>query len=99
VPLTTIGIYDFRAGHEAEGHRLLETQARFVRDHSRVQSLFVGAALDTPRRYLFVATYADGRQARAAEEAYRRQAAAGGAWHRLHQICAGPPTHHRLLHD
>ena len=97
--ITTVGIYDFRPGAEPEGQKLLDEYVRFVSDRARLKSIFVGAALDTPHRYMVVTTYADPREAKETEAAFQRQALAGGVLGRLQHLLAGPATINRLLHD
>jgi hypothetical protein len=99
VTITAIGVYDFRPETEHEGQRLLNEYVRFVRSRSRPRTVFVGAALDTPRRYIVVATYGDPRDAKDTEDAFWRQAAAGGTVGRLARLCASPPVVNRLLHE
>ncbi|MCI4352327.1 MAG: hypothetical protein L3K14_02935 [Thermoplasmata archaeon] len=97
--ITTVGVYDFQPGAEPEGQRLLDEYVRFVRDRARLKFAFVGAALDTPHRYVVVTTYTDPREAKETEDAFRRQAQAGGILGRLHHLLTGPATVNRLLHD
>ncbi len=97
--ITTVGIYDFRPEAEGEGQRLLDEYVRFVRDRSHPKSVFVGAALDTPHRFVVVATYADAREARSTEEAFHRQAGAGGVLGRLGRLVSAPVVTNRVLHD
>lgn len=97
--ITTVGTYDFRPGMEPEGQRLLEEYVRFVKDRARLKGIFVGAALDTPHRYVVVTTYADARDAKETEDAFQRQAIAGGIQGRLNRLLAGPATVNRLIHD
>lgn len=97
--ITTVGIYDFRPGMEPEGQRLLDEYVRFVKDRARLKGVFVGAALDTPHRYVVVTTYLDARDAKETEDAFQRQATAGGTASRLNHLLAGPATVNRLLHD
>ncbi|MFZ0830093.1 MAG: hypothetical protein WCB18_02335 [Thermoplasmata archaeon] len=97
--ITTVGTYDFRPGMEPEGQRLLEEYVRFVKDRARLKGIFVGAALDTPHRYVVVTTYADARDAKETEDAYHRQALAGGIQGRLNRLLSGPASVNRLLHD
>jgi len=97
--ITTVGTYDFRPGAEPEGQRLLDEYVRFVKDRARLKGVFVGAALDTPHRYVVVATYADARDAKETEDAFHRQAIAGGILGRLNQLLTVPPTVNRVLHD
>ena len=99
MPITTVGIYDFRPGNENEGQRLLNEYVRFVRDRARLRGVFVGAALDVPRRYFVVTTYADTRDAKETEDAFQRQALAGGILGRLNHLLSGPATVNRVLHD
>jgi hypothetical protein len=97
--ITTVGIYDFRPGAEPEGQRLLDEYVHFVRDRARLKGVFVGAALDTPHRYIVVTTYADSRDAKETEDAFQRQAIAGGILGRLNHLLTGPPTVNRVIHD
>ena len=97
--ITTVGIYDFRPGTEPEGQRLLDEYLRFVKDRARLRGAFVGAALDTPHRYVVVTTYADPHDAKETEDAFQRQATAGGIAGRLNHLLAGPATVNRVLHD
>jgi len=97
--ITTVGTYDFRPGAEPEGQRLLDEYVRFVRDRARIKAVFVGAALDTPHRYVVVTTYADSREAKETEDAFQRQATAGGILGRLQHLLTGPATVNRLIHD
>ncbi len=97
--ITTVGIYDFRPGTEYEGQRLLDQYVKFVKDRARLKGVFVGAALDTPHRYVVVTTYADARDAKETEDAFHRQAIAGGIQGRLSTLLSGPPTVNRVLHD
>jgi hypothetical protein len=97
--ITTVGVYDFRPGTEHEGQRLLDEYVRFVRDRARLKGVFVGAALDKPHRYIVVATYADSRDAKETEDAFQRQALAGGILGRLNHLLSGPATVNRVLHD
>jgi hypothetical protein len=97
--ITTVGVYDFRPGTEPEGQRLLDEYVRFVKDRARLKGVFVGAALDTPHRFIVVATYADSRDAKETEDAFQRQALAGGILGRLNRLLTGPATVNRVLHD
>lgn len=97
--ITTVGTYDFRPGAEPEGQRLLDEYVRFVKGRARVKQIFVGAALDTPHRYVVVTTYADNREAKETEDAFQRQAQAGGILGRLSHLLAGPAMVNRLIHE
>jgi hypothetical protein len=99
MPITTVGIYDFRPGTENEGQQLLDEYVRFVRGRARLKGVFVGAALNIPHRYVVVATYADSRDAKETEDAFQRQALAGGILGRLNHLLSGPAAVSRVLHD